>query len=488
MDTGATVWEAAVKNAINNNNSSFESFGNYLFLKKLAEGGMAEVFLARPATQDGNGRVQVVKRILPHVASHSAFLNMFQREIRVIMGFNHPNIVQLHDFGSIGVQPYIAMEYIEGKSIKDIVLKFNARKEKIPISMTLSLIAQAAAGLNYAHTFVNKITGEELKAIHRDITPHNLIVSYDGNLKVIDFGIAKAATSMQEMTQTGVIKGKAAYFAPEQLAGQEVDARTDIFALGVVAWEMLTQQRLFAKPGDTEITAMSRVSNCEMHIVPPSSLNAEIPPEVDEIVLMALKKDPTERFGSAREFQVALRQVMIRHFPNSSYSDVGTLLSAIFSDEIIADRQKLRDLNMLAQHEIVGTTEDETRTTSMVADVSRMTKGQVRTTNTGTYNTASTQIGSDGTGLGVMDFRLSKIEKMMKQKASARHYIMLAIYIISLIALKVTENYNFNFDVSRSKKAAQTREVKRVVQSAQSAPTAQTDTGFMKKSTKVVRR
>ncbi len=412
--------------------NEFEIFGQYIFLKKLAAGGMAEVYLARPSNRDGNGRVQVVKRVLPHIATHSSFLTMFQQEIRIIMGFNYPHIVQLHEFGYVGVQPFIAMEYIEGKNLKEIMSKFARKKEQIPLPMVLSLMAQAASGLSYAHGFENKVTGEKFHAIHRDISPHNLLTSYDGNLKVIDFGIAKAACCVQDMTQVGVVKGKAAYLAPEQLVNKGVDERTDIFALGVVFWEMLTGRRLFAREGDTEMATMEKVRNCERYIVPPSTYSADLPREVDSIVLRALQKRPDDRFGCAKEMQRLLREIMLRHCPNYSYADVGHTLSAIFSDEIIVERENVRRLNEAVQKHLEDVSEDKTMTTP----------GSAENTKTGLRNLSVSVENSDA---HIMEVRLKQIESLLKQKASTRHYVMLAFYVVSLLGIKYFE-FGFNSD------------------------------------------
>lgn len=405
----------------------FETFGSFLFLKRLAAGGMAEVFLARPATQGGNGRVQVVKRILPHVANNAMFLNMFQTEIQVIMGFNHPQIVQLHDFGEFGGQPYISMEYIEGKNLKEIISKFSEKNEKMPIAMALSLAAQGASGLSYAHTFVNKVTGETVNAIHRDISPHNLLLSYDGNLKVIDFGIAKAASGMQEPTRVGTIKGKTAYLSPEQVAGYPIDARSDVFALGIVAWEMLTLQRPFHKDGDSEATIIGRIDNCEKHIVAPSTYNPEIPKEVDEIILKALKKNPNERYASASEFQSALRHAMMKLYPSYSYADTGKIVRTLFAEEIETERKELRELNLQAQKSIASHLDART----MVLDHSN--PGVVTEVMNNIRNIVPNSVNN------IVDDRLLKIENLMKQKASSRHYLMLAFYILSIIAIKIDD-------------------------------------------------
>lgn len=407
----------------------FETYGNYLFLKRLAAGGMAEVFLARPASQGGNGRVQVVKRILPHVANNPVFLKMFQTEIQVIMGFNNPHTVQLHDSGDVEGQPFIAMEYIEGKNLKELISKVIDENQQIPVPTVLSLIAQAAAGLSYAHTFVNKVTGDTVNAIHRDISPHNLILSYEGNLKVIDFGIAKAASSVNEQTRVGTIKGKTSYMSPEQVNGQPLDARSDIFALGIVAWELLTLKRPFTKDGDSEVNVLARIDNCDQFVVPPSQFNPDIPKEVDDIILKALRKDPNERFASASDFQVALRQAMMKLSPNYSYDDTGKIIRSLFADDIAAERKELQMLNMQAQA-FLFTNNSGDKTMVVGSDRSSASFKSMRT------------IPVDEADSGHMDVRLNKIETMIKQKATARHYMMFGFYVISLVALKLDNQYS----------------------------------------------
>lgn len=317
--------------------TKFEVFGNYILLKKLAEGGMAEVFLARPSTHMGNGRVQVIKRLLPHFSHQSMFLSMFQNEIQLIMGFCHPNTVQLHDFGRVDDQPFIAMEFLDGKNLKDLMLKIQNKGEKLPIPVVLSLIIQAAAGLDYAHSFTNGVTGEKANTIHRDVSPQNLIVSYEGNLKVIDFGIAKANSNLDEKTRVGTIKGKAAYLSPEQTMGETLDGRSDIYSLGIVAWELLTLTRFYEQADHIESPKA------------PSEFNKQIPIDLDLSILKALRKNPDERYQTAREFQNTLRQLMLRYFPNYSYADTGHFMKTLFSSEIILEKKELYDLNNEAQ-------------------------------------------------------------------------------------------------------------------------------------------
>lgn len=406
----------------------FENFGSYVFLKKLATGGMAEVFLARPAHQAGNGRIQVIKRLLPNVANNSMFLNMFQTEIQVILGFNHPHVVQLHDFGEAQSRSFIAMEYLEGKNLKDVISKFVEHNQWMPVPMALGLIAQAASGLSYAHTFVNKVTGEAVNAIHRDISPHNLILSYDGNLKVIDFGIAKATScSSYEPTQVGTIKGKISYLSPEQINGTNIDARSDVFSLGIVAWELLTLQRPFTKQNDTEVSTIGRINNCNEFIVPPSYFNSEIPSEVDEVILKALKKNPEDRYATAAEFQIAIRKVMLKYFPHYSYSDTSKMMSSLFEVEISQERTELQELNQKAQSMILSSVDSQTLVIPGPGVVTGVFDGL-----------RSVMPESDH-----LDRRLIKIETMLKEKASRWHYLMFAFYVASIIIFKLDPQVPF---------------------------------------------
>jgi serine/threonine protein kinase len=331
----------------------FEIFGNYILLKRLAAGGMAEVFLARPASPDGNGRVLVIKRILPHIADNPMFVEMFHDEVQVLLGFNHPHTVQLHDFGEVNRQPYIAMELIEGKNLREILRKFGKQNERMPVPMALSQLAQAAAGLSYAHNFENKVTGAVVKAIHRDVSPQNLLQAYNGNLKVIDFGIAKAKSEIREQTQVGVIRGKIAYLSPEQIRGQSLDGRSDIFALGVVAWELLTFARPFCQDGDPDAVVLRNILNCDKSVLPPSALNPEVPKEVDAVILKALRLNSDERFAEAAEFQSALREVLLRCYPNYTYANTGEIMRALFEEEISQEREEVRVLNEAAQRALV---------------------------------------------------------------------------------------------------------------------------------------
>jgi serine/threonine protein kinase len=266
---------------------------------------------------------------------------------------------------------------------------------------------------------VNKVTGQEVHAIHRDVSPQNLLLNYDGNLKVIDFGIAKAASGLQEATRAGTIKGKYSYLSPEQVDGRPVDARADIFALGIVAWELLTLRLPFFRDGDSELTILGTISNCDHHIKAPSFYNCEIPTEVDQLVLKALRKNPDERFASAAEFQAACRQLLQKHYPEYSYAESGRMMQSLFADEILRERQEIRQLNMQAQMSLSNA--DATVVTSAGGVV-------------GTLKAVVPNLD--------MDLRLREIELLMKKKASTRHYVMFAFYLFSVVALKLDDSYN----------------------------------------------
>ncbi len=323
---------------------ALKKFGRYFLLDMIAQGGMAEIFRARQITTEGLGRTLVIKRIQPTFGSNSEFLSMFQAETRVMMNFNHPNIVQLQDFGEEDNQPFIAMEFIEGKSLRYVKDRILERVGNFPPDLAVYIIAQAAAGLHYAHTFKDKLDGKPLNLVHRDISPQNILLSYDGNVKIIDFGIAKAATN-SEQTRAGVIKGKPSYLSPEQIdpgTGQ-LDGRSDLFSLGIVLWELLAGRKLFA--GDNDLATLRLIQNCQNTIRAPSEFNKLVPHELDYIVLQALAKDRDKRFPNALEFQRKLQRWLVSFNPDFNPIDLAGEIKQLFSNEIVEDRKNLQRLN-----------------------------------------------------------------------------------------------------------------------------------------------
>ena len=265
----------------------------YQILGHLASGGMAELFLARAVGIEGFERYVVLKRIMPEHARNHHFVTMFLDEARLAAQLHHPSIAQVFDIGRINDSYFFTMEYVHGENVRDVLQRVAALRRQIPIEVTLTVIAGAAAGLHYAHD-KRGINRQPLGIVHRDVSPSNLMVTYEGAVKVVDFGIAKAADRMTE-TRSGAIKGKVAYMSPEQCTGQAVDRRSDVFALGIVLYEMATMTRLFKFATDFE--TMTRIVN---HPVPaPTSRRPELPAELEQIILKALAPQPDDRYQSA---------------------------------------------------------------------------------------------------------------------------------------------------------------------------------------------
>jgi serine/threonine-protein kinase len=275
--------------------------GKYELLGFLSTGGMAEIFLARQTGIEDFEKLVVVKKILPQLANEEAFVEMFLDEARIAAKLNHPNIVQIYDLGQEGNEYFIAMEYLEGESLGYLVNKAQKEGYKIPPAIAAGIIAQVCDGLDYAHKYKD-VTGKPQDIVHRDVSPQNIIVLFTGLIKLVDFGIAKAASQMHK-TCIGTLKGKLAYMSPEQCTGKQLDFRSDIFSVGVVLWEILTRQRLFKRGTEAEI-----VNAIKSKPIPNiREIRPEISPEFEAIVHKALEKNPQERFQSAAEMGSAIR-------------------------------------------------------------------------------------------------------------------------------------------------------------------------------------
>ena len=296
--------------------------GKYVVKRKLAEGGMAEIYLATARGAEGFEKEVVIKRVRSFLSDDEGFVRMFINEARLVSRLNHANVVQIFDFDKHEDSYYLAMEYVRGSSLWELRKRCREKGIRMPPVLVAHVGAQVAAGLHYAHR-TKSPEGESLGLVHRDVTPHNVLLSFDGAVKLTDFGIAKAGN---RLTQPGVLKGKFAYMSPEQARGEEVDARTDIFALGVVLWEMLTGGRLF--DGDSEVAVLRAVR--ESVIVPPARLNPDVPAALDTVVLTALEREPEARFQSAGEMERALAQCVLRSATSVDDTDVGTFVRRLF--------------------------------------------------------------------------------------------------------------------------------------------------------------
>ena len=269
---------------------SMQRIGPYLLQQKIARGGMAELFLADYVRRDGFRRKVAIKRILPHLAGNKDFIKMFTREARLAALLQHPNIVQIFDYGKIENAYFIAMEYIDGKNLEEIL---SAMNQGLTVEQTVFIILQICKGLDYSHTKRDD-KGKAFNIVHRDISPQNMLISYQGEVKITDFGISKAR-SEPSFTQAGVIKGKLAYLSPEQALGESIDQQADIYALGLVFYETLTGKRVYKFSSDVE--AIRTIPKKD--IDPLIKSMPDLPEEVNRIVMKCLEKDKDRRYQNA---------------------------------------------------------------------------------------------------------------------------------------------------------------------------------------------
>ncbi len=318
-----------------------EQFGRYLLLDHLVDGGMAKICRARQLGEQAE-KIVAIKMIQPQFSQDENFRKMFEDEVKISFALQHPNIAQTYDYGFMNGQLFTAMEYVDGKNLKQYLDELKRRKVLFPIEISVYIISLASQGLHYAHTYVDKLTGKKLNLVHRDISPHNIMLTYDGAVKIIDFGIAKAATN-SDATQAGTIKGKLSYLAPEYLEGLELDGRYDEFALGIVLWEMLCSRKLFTAPN--ELAVLKEIQKCK--IPAPSSINPTVPKELDSIVLKALSKDRNQRYEDMDKFNRALTKFLYSKYENFNPSDLGKFATALFKKEIEEDRKLMREFGKI---------------------------------------------------------------------------------------------------------------------------------------------
>ncbi|HYI00820.1 serine/threonine-protein kinase [Hyalangium sp.] len=280
--------------------------GKYQLIHKLATGGMAEVFLAKAAGPMGFEKMLVVKRILPHLATEPAFVEMFLSEARLVAQLNHPNIVQIFDFGESEGTYFIAMEYIDGSNLREIIRRASGVSLSLPLAFCARVVSAACEGLAFAHDLREPATNLPMDIIHRDISPDNILLSRQGAVKVVDFGIAKAA-GMSPHTQTGVLKGKLAYMPPEQLRNEPLDRRADVYALGIVLYELLTGLKPFMA---TSEAGMVQAILFELQ-VPVAQRRPEVPEVLQRILAQATAKDRERRYPDCASFQAELDEFIV---------------------------------------------------------------------------------------------------------------------------------------------------------------------------------
>lgn len=303
------------------------AFGRYRLVAKVAQGGMAAIYVAVHEGIQGFSQVVIIKRVLPHLATTHVFREMFLDEARIAAQLHHPNIVSTHELGEVDGHYFIAMEYLPGHDVLSILRRCRAKRTVVPIPIACAIAQRCAAGLHHAHDFRGS-EGEPLNLVHRDISPSNIVVTYHGEVKILDFGIAKAAIQSAN-TQLGTFKGKLAHSAPEQLLDQPIDRRTDVFALGILLWELLANRPLFKRNGDAHTIDAVRTADAQ----PPSSRRPEIPKYLDDIIMRALSLKPSDRFASAEEMQLALQFYFDEHGSRPDADDMSRWLTRLFGEE-----------------------------------------------------------------------------------------------------------------------------------------------------------
>lgn len=314
-------------------------FGRHLLLRRLGAGGMAEIFLALYRSRAGFEKLFVVKRILPRLERDSAFVEMLLREARIAATLSHPHIAQVFDVGYAEGSWFMAMEHVHGEDLRSIVQAMARRGvARFPLEHALTIAIQVAAALHYAHE-KRDIHGRELGIVHRDVSPQNIVVSYSGVAKLVDFGIAETKR-FERCTRHDEAAGKAAYMSPEQATGAQLDGRSDVFALGIVLFELTTGKRLFRGATEAETLEMIVRRDCP----PPSTVVRAYPAELERIVLRALARDPDERYASARELQRDLEAFVRDARVAASPVGLARFMEDLFDDKLADEGATLPDL------------------------------------------------------------------------------------------------------------------------------------------------
>jgi serine/threonine protein kinase len=320
-----------------------QQFGKYVLVDKIATGGMAEIFKAKSFSHGGFESLLVIKRILPHIGENQEFVSMFVDEAKISVALQHPNIVRVHDFGKILENYFIAMECVDGKDTRNVLRKLARKRQWLPEKFAAYIVHEVCKGLFYAHTKAD-VQGRPLGIVHRDISPSNVLVSYEGEVKIADFGIAKAERNAYQ-TRDGMLKGKFEYMSPEQAAGKDIDSRSDLFSIGIILYEMLTARRLFKT--DSEVATLGKVREGE--IVAPSTIKADVSPGLEAICMRALERDPAARYASAEQMADDLRELLFPDTADTLRRELKAFLHELFAEEIGEERARLESGSAIAE-------------------------------------------------------------------------------------------------------------------------------------------
>lgn len=321
-------------------------FGKYLLLDRIGMGGMAEIWRARQFGAAGFQKQLVIKKILGHLADNDEFVRMFIDEAKIAVSLQHGNVVQIYDLGAVRQEYFIAMEYVFGKDLLNLLIRCTHLRIRIPHKLAVFMMAETLKGLDAAHNATDS-QGNPLHIIHRDVSPSNVLISYDGEVKIGDFGVAKAARR-EASTKTGTMKGKLGYMSPEQVTGQEIDARADLFSAAIILYEMLAMNRLFH--GKTELETLMMVRDCEVE-EPVSKLPAEVPDDLRDILRRALARDKSQRYQTAAEFLDALLDHLFNHKVRVGNTDMGRFMKSVFAKEIEEEQRRRQEIDTVVDEQ-----------------------------------------------------------------------------------------------------------------------------------------
>jgi serine/threonine-protein kinase len=340
-----------------------ETFGKYRLVRPLAQGGMAEVFLAKQMGLQGFEKNVVIKRILPHLTKDPEFLEMFLDEARLVARLAHPNVVQVFDIGEVDGQYFLAMEYLAGEDLSAIIGAAREQGKPVPSQIVANIVGCALDGLQYVHALADE-AGNPLHIVHRDVSPSNIFVTYQGVVKILDFGIAKAEGKLVA-TEIGRLKGKYSYMSPEQVLGEQLDGRSDLFSLGTVLYEALTGVRLFRRDG--ELATVRAIA--DEPILPPSTHRSDLPMEMDRIVMKALTRVLKDRYQTAQQMRQDLDHYLAARTYVPSANQLRDYLLLLFGEPHVQDRLRLPASNpsMKSLRPLVPKARDESRTISEVS-------------------------------------------------------------------------------------------------------------------------
>jgi len=313
-------------------------FGDYYLIDKIATGGMAEIWRAKTVGLEGFERVVAIKFILQTYTQNPEFSSMFIDEARIASSLNHSNIVRITNFGVIDNRYYHEMEFVDGRNLRQVMHKCRDVGIKFPVDSACFVVSEICKGLHYVHTKHDPITNEPLNIIHRDMSPQNVLISYEGEVKILDWGIAKARGKMEE-TRAGVLKGKFGYMSPEQAEGEELDPRTDIFSTGILFYEAVTGERLFV--ADNEVNTLKKIREAAIPL--PSKANPEVDKDLEAIIMRTLARHKVERYQTCYDVYEDLVRYFHKKFPSYNSLKLSRFIKELFSSEIVADRKRVNE-------------------------------------------------------------------------------------------------------------------------------------------------